>query len=757
MITLQDFEALVPDKGIRDYITCAIDEDNLFSDVANFVPLYQNIINLAFMYAFSCYLDLKNNSRNGTSVNLEECNKKGNANSQRVIRTMQHIYSRYPLSTELMQFVLSDIYYDFIQGENACLKRYMPNCVSQGDYWCDKGVGLNDYFAFVNEHAESSRVDKDLVGADFTLDSASKYLRSLIGFFPFLSKTSLYYDSTAGWYVFGINDYAGNLFRNGVIDTFDLVRKFGGKEKYFCFLSEIEKDILRYETPRLNRFICCPMVGVDGEGSYAKDNESIKKPFHIPTDYETVMSYFSAYDKSLNGAKKAPSITMDQLFNINYKYMKNLALSIADVIGKKHNQSAAKRITEIFSSKYPHAFASYNEEDKNWDNIIIILLIEAGPSMVLNKFLFFLDDAGDDELVRNIQRRFKGRLSGVLSNPESGDEFTDLAMSLLGDRYVKNAKSPELIEYNKELVTKAKTQLILSAIAEAEQSDDSLELKLDRLHTDDIQQQIILLKAAENDISSKKCELVKKSLGDTLRRLICFYSGIFEYGKERIKYENASRKRLLRVPEIREAQQRAEQAFLARARQRAAEIKSISSATELLKEFIRLCDNCYRSEISVAQKRSVESKQLYAALGKNFIMDRSAFEQIIETDKIVDICEENAEWWRVCAIEILSFFSFGSCTDKGTARLYGAIAPVVASYNNRNNSRDGYDTATFALIFDANEINGKGMEINLLSEFSYEISMRYYCLPNVVRSNDKWWIDPFIIKCSDFDAIFFER
>lgn len=755
MITLQEFEALVPDKGIRDYITCGIDEDTLLSEVLDYVPLYQNIINLAFTYAFSCYLDLKNNSGNGKTLNIEECNKKGNANSQRVIRTMQHIYSRYPLSSELMQFVLADIYYDFIQGEHACLKKYMPDCVSAGDYWCDKNVSLNDYFAFINEHAESSRVDKDLLGNPFTLESASKYLRILIGFFPFLSRTELRYDESAGWYVFVIKNYAGKLFRGGVVDTFDLVRKFGVREKYFCFLSAIEQNVLRYETPRLNRFIICPMVGVNGEGSYANDGESLKKPFNIPTDYETIMSYLSVWENNNEGSKKEQVASIEQLFNINYKYMKNLALSIADVIGKKHNQYVAKGITDIFSARHPHAFMNYTEENRNWDNIIIILLIEAGPTKVLNEVLFALDDYGDDEILRNIQRRFSGMLSGVIADTESGDDFSQMAIDLLGDRYIRDAESEELVRYNKELVTKAKTQLILSAIASAEQND-SVELEFDRLNTDDIQQRIILLKAAENDSDSNKCQLVERMLGDMLRRLICFYQGIFKYGKEKIKFDSASRKKLLSPDEIKEFQYNAEKAFFDEAKRVAEALKPIKSPTELLKKFIKLCDDCYRSEVSVAQRLSAESRQLYAVLGKNCIMNKAAFEEIISVDEIVEICDENAEWWRKMAIQLLEFFSSGARGNGTTARLYTAISPMVAGYNNHNDSKDGYDTATFALIFGANEINGKGMEINMLSEFSYEISKRYYCLPNIVRSNDKWWIDPFVVKCSTFDAIFFE-
>lgn len=755
MITLQEFEALVPDKGIRDYITCGIDEDNLLSEVLNYVPIYQNIINLAFMYAFSCYLDLKNNTVDGKRTNLESYKKKSNANSQRVIRTMQHIYSRYPLSSELMQFVLSDIYYDFIQGENACLKPFFPDCVSAGDYWCDKGIGLNDYFAFINEHAESSRVDKDPLGRPFNLETAAQHLRLLIGFFPFLGRTALRFDEKSGWYVFVIKNYMGKLYRGGIIDTYDLIKKFGTRDRYFCFLSTIERDALRYETPRLNKFIVCPMAGVAGDGSFTKDGESIKQPFCIPTDYETVMSYFSATESSGSGKKNALGTSMEQLFNINYKYMKNLALAIADIIGKKHNQQVGLRLKEVFESRYTHAFENYTEESKNWDSIIIILLIEAGPTTVLREILYVLDDVGDEELLRNVRRRFGGMLTGVLAKVENGDDLTEKAIELLGARYIKNAASEDLDKYNRELVAKAKTQLILSAIAKAEEND-TIEFKGDCFHTDDIQQYIIMLEASRHDTASNKCELVNRTLGDTLKRLICFYNGIFKYGREKIKFDNATRKKVLSPAEIKQFQTNAEQAFLSEVKRNAKKLKEVESTVELIRIFVNLCDDCCRSEISVAQMQSAESRQLYAVLGKNYIMNKLAFEKIVDINTVSSINEDNVDWWINTSIAILQFFSSGGIGHASSPRFYNAIAPMVASYNNHNDSKDGYDTATFALIFDANEISGKGMEINMLSEFSYEISKRYYCLPNVVRSNNKWWIDPFVIKCTEFDTIFFE-
>ena len=42
----------------------------------------------------------------------------------------------------------------------------------------------------------------------------------------------------------------------------------------------------------------------------------------------------------------------------------------------------------------------------------------------------------------------------------------------------------------------------------------------------------------------------------------------------------------------------------------------------------------------------------------------------------------------------------------------------------------------------------------MLSEFVYDRSEVYYCVPNVLRSNYKWWIDPILISFRDFNNIF---
>lgn len=772
IITSKDFEQMVPDPEMRFYLLGGCDEDNFLSSAQDFVLLYQNIITLAFVYAFSCYLHLSNNTKNKTAPQIVSCIKNGNSNALRVIRTMQNIYKKYPLSPELMQFVIADIYYDFLQGQDACLSKIFPNCVSSGDYWNDKNIGLNEYFSFINENAESSRITtKGLLGEkgeqDFTLELASYYLMILLDFFPFLKKTSLKYDETAQWYTFVINNYSGNVYRTdskennraGIIDTFDLIKKFKMGGSNYCILTSIDLNSLKYETPRFDRYISCSMNGVSERNSVSKkDSGTIVKPYNLATDYETICTYFGLASSSIDNTVQTAA-SMEQLFNINYKYMKNLSLSIADVIGKKQYYEGGNRLWSVFAEKYPHAFENYTSETKNWDSIIVILLIEAGPSMVLREVFYALNDSGDDEIVRNLRRRFGKSLNKnkLFSEITNGEEFTQKAISLLGSRYIESHGNIEIENYNRELIAKAKTHLVLTALTSSEEDIES-DLANDCFHTNTIQQYIIILENARKTKDSRLLkEYLETFLGDTFRRLICFYSGIFAYGEEKIKFDNESQATILSNSKIKEYQLMAEDAFLSSAKNCAESLKNITSATELISKFIELCDNCCRTQISVAQTRSKQSKQLYAVLGKKSIMDTSLFKKIIDINTVKTITEENIDWWFDTAKAIFRFLSLGFLDENElTQQSFNAISPMVASYNNHSDSKDGYDTATFTLIFDAKEIDGYSMEINMLSEFTYDISMRYYCLPNIVRSNNKWWIDPFVFKCSDFDKIFIE-
>ena len=92
------------------------------------------------------------------------------------------------------------------------------------------------------------------------------------------------------------------------------------------------------------------------------------------------------------------------------------------------------------------------------------------------------------------------------------------------------------------------------------------------------------------------------------------------------------------------------------------------------------------------------------------------------------------------------------------ANLFKAVYPIVGNYYKLSKNQDDYDTAMFSLEIDANQ-NGSGDFFNtvgFLSEFEFRLNKQYYCLPNVLRSTKKRWIDPFTIECGIFDDIFEE-
>ena len=114
---------------------------------------------------------------------------------------------------------------------------------------------------------------------------------------------------------------------------------------------------------------------------------------------------------------------------------------------------------------------------------------------------------------------------------------------------------------------------------------------------------------------------------------------------------------------------------------------------------------------------------------------------------------DNVDAWLTFALDILRYLRTGSLKrTSGTPS--NAIYPYTATYHRGNENYDGYKNVTFTL-----NINPEGEEegkeyINVLTEFTYNLSNVFYCLPNVLRSNRKWWIDPVLINFKRFNEIF---
>ena len=216
-IRVLDLKTLIPDEGLRDYAMTGVE---YFSEEAglgerDYHKIFGNLLNLTFMYAFSCYEDLENRTLDDGNERgvLADFLQGGNANARRVIRTFSEIYKTHAITNELIQFVLLDIYFDFRLGRDSHLSACLPACFTVDT---DDEINLNNYFTLINQSINSSRShgksSKELAGM----------LVELIEMLPFLGKVSLYYDQPRGWYVFKMKKPVAH-YPKGNVNTFGLI------------------------------------------------------------------------------------------------------------------------------------------------------------------------------------------------------------------------------------------------------------------------------------------------------------------------------------------------------------------------------------------------------------------------------------------------------------------------------------------------------------------------------------------------------
>lgn len=765
---LDRLDKIVPDQGIREYILSGFDEDDWFEDDGAYPNVCSNIINLAFMYAFSCYNDLNNRlSSDGGSKVEEVLSNKKNANAARVIQTMRKLYIDYSVTYEIIQFILTDIFFDFEMGDKSALKNFFPMLFDSV-----APSGLTWYFNNVNDSIGNNR-------SDIERKVWRAKLLELIDIFPFLKRSSLVFDEERGWYVFNIEE--AEYFPKGIVNTFGTVTKIsGGILTNFYYLAGCDDSVLKYGMPDYTSFVECKLVGYDGQ----KVSAVLDAPFEIHLDEEYVFSYINhercglITNKMTSSRDRQSSRAIDQLFNINYKYLKNLALAISDALGREDYPACGEALMNEYRKSCPDAFEKFDAKLNNWDSVVLMLLIEIGPSVVLKKILTANYGIGV-RIVENLKKRLGtmlksgsgkdvavesvvGKLNAIESvvdklnkpckNDEDKEDFVRIHQLKFKDRVLSHDIYEEM---KRNLIAEKMTNQILSAIANRDDDDSTdlfyignIFLNIDALEKID----------KEYDTPEEKCGIVMTAFADMVKKITCFYEGLFAYGEVKLQYERESAVKMLSDDELEAFQERAEEAFKNAVSNTRDELNAPPydrSVVAVLKR-LEAVDKHGDSNDAISISKIEVNKRLYTVTGKHSVFGTGKLSSVIKTaslDDLQDLNESNVDEWIAQAIDILKFFVFGNSSKKS----FDSIAPYICDYANGNDSRGGYHTATFSLVFDGYGGSGKDSEVKVLTEFKYNMSSKYYCLPNIGRANDKWWIDPFIIKCQIFDDVFDEQ
>lgn len=734
----REFEQKIPDAGIREFIVETIFGDNKFGSSLNYYEAMDNIVTLAFLYSFCCYLELRNSTvnREGNIRKIEALRTSGNANSKRVASIFDKIYTDHPITDELMQFVLLDIQFDAFLGFDSKLRTYFPLCINS----FSDDFNLTEIFSMINKYHISSR-DQDI-----TIDALAKKFSDLIDFFPFLSKTQLVYDKESGWYAFKIKP--GTNFENGIIHTYGVIQRFkcGKTKNRYFYLSSIKKEMLRYDNAK--GCIKCILNG-DASSPYP---EIIEKPYEINADLESIATYLNPNIQNYDVAGRGYAT---QIYSINYKYIKHLALAISDALGRPVYKEVVEHLKTIFKS------TSEKNDSHDLDTFVLMLLIENSPIRVLN-VLIAKNQQIAFEIIKNLKSRL-GRSDDGINIPLNDAE----AFENIFDNSIKEHLG-DCSEMSKELLNECKAELktdlilrFVSAVNNSTSFHFSTRLK----------QGIESLDSISKNFNSSSNEILYRTIANNLcsiiKRITCFYAGVIGYGKYKIEYDSISEFRLPSQEEIAQYQKNCLAEFVKEAKNKWLEIKEEKNVKKVIELFVELCAKCSDSASNNRQGRSDESFRLHSVVGKYGIINIEKFKEEIDFDNVseltTDLSKESLRWWLEKAIRIVRFLATGSFENTAADNLSRAfirtINPILASFYRINNSRDGHNSAVFFLTMDANYDHNIDFqkEINVLSEFNYNMNKKYYCLPNVSRADDSWWIDPLLVDCDSFDKIFEEK
>lgn len=705
----------------------------------DYVGYINNVLSLAFVFAHGC-LRCDNDSESPV-------NKKATKQSSlRIINSLRKAYTQYPATPELIQFVLSDIQFEMLQGTDSELYELFENLCP----FRSKDFSLTKYYKLIAAwRAAPSRFNMNS-------NELAEMFTALLKNMTFLSAYDLVYEDGGFYFRDKEAEQFGDWGKYSMVPAQHLVA-FDADMYDMYTLYSIEKQeengarrlSMRYVTGdgfRTLTFTVCE-GGEEGDGHIEAEPEDV---------YYEIMGEDWNYEGDEPSSKKNSNF-IDQVHAINYKYIKNLALAISDAISV--NLGSKKALYAAYGMRHRDLFdkvptgADVECLKLDWDGIIVMLLIESSPTSVL------------ETLFRAVPQTFltvAHNLCKRIDNP-------DMPIHGLSD-YELDAKVKEIIktkfilgetggfgkipraQANQRHYASAASFLIVSSLSAAVE-EESVERSI---CAGNIYDNIALLKRIRTDaLPDARIKYVCIMLGETFRHLLCFYRGLLEYGAEKAVFDAESCAFCFSEQRIATYQKSMHRAFMDAAREEAAALKGYNSAVhadmlELMNRFIAFCEECATS--SAAHK-------LYAALGKHEILNVGEFKAYVQgcMKNLPDMTEGNVDAWTTFALDILRYLRCGSF-KQGPDAPAAAIYPFAATYTRGNENYDGYKTVTFTLNIDTDgdERTINKEYISVLTEFSYNLCGVFYCLPNVLRSNKKWWIDPVLINFRDFNEIFEE-
>lgn len=751
-------EKCIPDENIRNYI---FNNDNKrvssFLTNATSVPVYfSNLMNLMFQYLYGKYKQWKVRDK------MIDDASNGINNFKRVINNFNSLYYSKNLTYELIEFTLMDVQIDSMSDGIIKSEMRLYNSIIANSR-------LPEYMYKAKIARHSYRNNK----ACTDLNSILEDFLDFIKMFPVLGNMKFIFTQIDDTYK---RDYdtaqleSTNRLYNVSIEIDDPFAKstdddtekiialnytfISENKKHFYVLEKLEfaeenvkSRVLSYnKTGSFTKNIKIK-ISNDKFDNYSKSNSCQETvfEFHIVSEssVDSVSIDLLNYDvKTLE--EDAKKCIIRDFYSINYRYLKLLSIAISDVIGIKEK----KLLIEKYHNKYPLIMKyniHYDNDDyvqNNWDVIIAMLLIEEGASDTLKVLIRDIDSDIHSKVLHNLEMRlgqdkFKSKL--ILDN-----------INIMYNKAIQEWNNDSFVNHsnvNRDVYNKLKQNyaaikaeicatVIVSEVATALNCDD-INSNLVRF-PNSIRSKIQYVRTILDDEEDWNANLFNtlKLFQQTIKTLLCFYNGFFEYAKVKQQYEENSFDKNLSNESVVEYQKKANVLFKKAVHSESKELDDIKydSAQILTERFEQLADDCIKD----AEKLLV----LKNCLGRSLLFEKKEFEYFEKFDEKEIKTYDDFKGFCNKVIDVFTYLQNGKCEHKPFSD--GLIYPCIATFEYSSITKDRYNIDNFSMI------NASGVEVavRVLSEFKYDLNEKYLCMYNPLRSTQKLnlWIEPIIIN-----------
>lgn len=513
-------------------------------------------------------------------------------------------------------------------------------------------------------------------------------------------------------------------------------------------------------------------------GSYENvaDNKSVLSYYTLGGDnlqkITVATAFFLSSSYTTNNNTVPKSIFAKSLFSIGFKYIKNLSYAVCDTITRATKQ----KLFEHYSRKYSDIFElGFNKKwyEVNWDNIVTILMFEEGPSAVLE---LILDSEGMyfEKILQNLEIRYN-KESFADDIKKRYEEAQSEEMEMI-KRYVDDNTSiiKNISAMNKTLMAKC----IIDGLAKCEENNtihsntrfvESLPMRINS----------ITKVTLSNESMAGQVIKINKALEKTFRFIIPFYTGLIAFQQFKDQYINEQEAQGITFIDRTLLFARCEEEFYKAAEAKMRDICLMSLGKLIDKEFVELASSL-TSKVGHRITIKPAGRALKSAIGRSYLCSLETFRGIMRircggpsyngkinyyettiTGFINNVKHDNGGTANAPILfkhfiqkvkELMYFFIYNEDYERemiiGQQISYDPIYPYVVRYTEKSENRDGYYINSFSVSFDAD--NGE-KEVKILSDREYSINEKYYCIPNVTMANSRWWIEPLLIKCRDYD------